>query len=332
MGYMAKIKGTGIYVPKKIVTNFDLEKTIDTNDQWIFERTGIKERRVCSTDGGEFPADMAYHASVEALEAANLTPDDIDMIFFASVTPDYKLPSSSTILQTKLGITNKCACIDIAAACSGSVYGLNMAIAMIESGMIKNALVVASEMLSRAVNWKDRSSCILFGDGCGAFIIGKNTTGDSSEILATTLSADGVGRDFFNQEIGGAVTPLDHSHLDEGSHFMAMKGTQMFKVATRTLAKNAKTVTEMAGITLDQVDWLVPHQANIRIIETTGKLLGFPEEKVISNIRKYANTSAASIPLAFYEACKEGKIKKGDIVLFDAFGAGVTSGATLFRY
>jgi 3-oxoacyl-[acyl-carrier-protein] synthase-3 len=330
--FKTKIKGTGIYLPKKVMTNDDLSKMVDTNDEWIYTRTGIKERRICSTEGGEWPSDMALAAAKECLAEAKLEPNDIDMIIFASVTPDAKLPNSACILQTKLGITNKCAALDIAVACSGFVYGVNMADSMIKTGMMKNILVVGSEMLSREVNWKDRSICILFGDGCGAAIVGRNEDDDQSEVLSSVLGADGTGAEFFDQPVGGAVQPIEPHHIQESTHFMQMKGRDMFKVATRTLADNAKVVMEKAGISMDEVDWLVPHQANIRIIETTGKLLGIPEEKVIVNIEKYGNTSAATVPIAFYEAIKEGKIKRGDLVLFDAFGAGLTSGATLLRY
>lgn len=330
--YQSKILATGMYVPKKIVTNNDLAKTVETNDAWIKERTGISERRICSTEGGEFPTDMAKSAAEDALKEANLSPNDLDMIIFASVTPDYKLPNSSTVLQTKLGITNKCACLDIAVACSGFVYGITLANSLIQTGMMKNVLVVGSEMLSREVNWSDRSICILFGDGCGAAIIGRATPDDKSRILSATLGGDGSGREFFDQPIGGAVTPITAEHIENKEHLMRMKGGEMFKVATRTLARNAKKVIEEAGLKLEDIDWLVPHQANIRIIETTGELLGFPPEKVIVNIQKYGNTSAATVPIAFHEAIKEGKIKRGDTILFDAFGAGLTSGAVLFIY
>lgn len=333
MNYKVKIKGTGIYAPKKVVTNFDLEKTIETSDAWIYERTGIKQRHICSTEGGEFPSDMAYHATLDALKAAGLEPNDIDLILFASVTPDYKLPNTACILQQKLGITNKCASLDIAAACSGFVYGLNMATGLIRIGAIKNALIVGSEMLSREVNWADRNSCILFGDGCGVAVVGRNDDPqDPSDILALHLGADGTGREYFDQPVGGAVTPITPTHIEEKTHFMQMKGKEMFKVATRTLAENANLVIEQAGLKLSDVDWLIPHQANVRIIETTGKLLGIEPEKVIINIDKYANTSAATVPIAMHEAITDGRIKRGQLLLLDAFGAGLTSGATLLRY
>lgn len=332
--HKTKILGTGMFVPKKVMTNNDLAEVVETNDEWIYERTGIRQRHICSNEGGEFPSDMAYNATLDALKDANLEPEDLDMILFASVTPDMKLPNSASILQTKLGIKNQCACLDIAAACSGFVYGVNMADTMIKTGLMKNVLVVGSEMLSQEVDWKDRRICILFGDGCGVAVVGRSEdeSSDGPEILASCLGADGSGKEFFQQTVGGAVQPLTPDIIINREHFMQMKGTEMFKVATRTLAKNAKKVLAMAEMTLDDVDWIVPHQANIRIIETTAKMLGAPMEKVIVNIDKYANTSAATVPMAFHEAIKDGRIKRGDIVLFDAFGAGLTHGATLLRY
>ncbi len=330
--YEAKVLGTGMYAPKKILTNKDLESIVETSDEWIYTRTGIRERRICSTEGGEFPTDMALNATRDALKAANLQPNDIDFIIFASVTPDVKLPNSACILQVKLGITNNCACLDISVACSGFVYGTNLANSMIKTGLAKNVLVVGSEMLSREVNWKDRNSCILFGDGCGVAIYGRAEEGSESKVLASILNSDGTGGEFFDQPVGGAVTPITEQHIHDGTHFMQMKGKEMFKVATRTLAENGKKCLEMAGIELSQVDWVVPHQANIRIIETTANLLGVSMEKMIVNIDKYGNTSAATVPIAFHEAVMDGRIKRGDIVLFDAFGAGLTAGATLLRY
>lgn len=330
--YEAKILGTGMYAPKKVVTNVDLESLVETSDEWIFERTGIRERRICTTEGGEFPTDMAYHATLDALKAANLTPNDIDLILFASVTPDVKLPNSACILQVKLGITNNCACLDIAAACSGFVYGFNMATAMIQTGMVRNVLVVGSEMLSREVNWKDRNSCILFGDGCGVAVVGRAEEGSPSKVFSSVINADGKGAEYFDQPIGGAVTPITAKHIEEDAHFMQMKGKEMFKVATRTLAENAQKVLTDAGLSLSDVNWVVPHQANIRIIETTAKLIGMEMDRMIVNIDRYGNTSAATVPIAFHEAIADGRIKRGDIVLFDAFGAGLTAGATLLRY
>jgi len=315
------------------MTNHDLAKIVDTNDEWIASRTGIKQRHICDPNGGEFPTDMAYHATLDALKAAGLQPNDIDMIIFASVTPDYPLPNSACILQQKLGITNQCAAMDIAVACSGFVYGVNMANSFIKTGLAKNVLCIGSEMLSRVVNWKDRTSCVLFGDGCGVAIVGRcEDPTDTSDVLASYLGADGSGKDYFWQHLGGAVTPLTVQHIEEGAHFMNMKGGEMFKVATRTLANNAKIVMDQAKLNPEQIDWLVPHQANIRIIETTVSMLKFDPNKVIINIEKYGNTSAATVPIAFHEAITDGRIKRGDLVMFDAFGAGLTTGATILRF
>ena len=330
--HRAKILSTGIFLPPKVVSNKDLEKIVDTSDEWIYERAGIRNRRVCSTKGGEFPSDMALHASQEALSTAGLRPNDIDMIIFATVTPDYKLPNTACLLQQKLGITNRCIAFDIAAACSGYVYGVNMADSFIRTSLVKRALVVGSEMLSTEIDWKDRNSCILFGDGCGVGIVGRAEEEDSSYIIATHLGSDGSGKDFFDCPVGGAVEPITAQHLEEGSHHMRMKGREMFKVATRTLAESAHAVLKKANMELSEVDWFVPHQANSRIIETTAKILGVPMEKVIMNIEHYGNTSAATVPIAFHEAVAEGRIKRGDIVLMDAFGAGLTFGSTLLRY
>lgn len=329
-----KILGTGIGLPAQRVTNFDLEKRIDTSDQWIYERTGIKERRICSTTGGEWPTDLAHKACAMAIEAANIDKNLIDLIIFATTTPDFKLPNSATVLQTKLGLTNQCGCFDLSAACSGLVYGLSMADALIKSKQMRYILIVGSEMLSREVNWNDRSTCILFGDGAGAMLLGPNLDPehDSSDFLSHVIKADGAGRVFFNQYPGGAVQPLDANTINDPSRYMYMAGKDMFKVAVRALAENGQLALEKCNKTIADVDWLVPHQANSRIIEATGARLGIDPAKVIINIEKYANTSAATIPLAFHEAIIDGRIKRGNTILFDAFGAGVTSGASVLIY
>jgi len=328
-----RISGLGIYLPEQIITNKDLEKTLDTSDEWIFERTGIRARHRCSTTGGEFPSDMALKASQEALKQAKLNPNDIDFILFCYVTPDYKVPNTASILQSKLGITNKCPCLDLSAACSGHVYAMSLANSLLKTGIAKNILIASAEMLSREVDWEDRSICILFGDGCGVFILSAHTDPNSkADIHASHLETDSNGSEFFNHYIGGAVTPLTQEHLLARNHFMQMKGKEMFKVATRTLASNALKALEKANLSIEEVDWVIPHQANSRIIETTGKLLGLSPEKIIDRICYTGNTSAASIPLAFHAAIEEGLIKRGQTILFDAFGAGLTSGALVFTY
>lgn len=327
-----RILATGMFVPANAVTNDDLARKIDTNHQWIVERTGIHQRHISNPEGGEWPTDMATKASLQAIEAAGLEPNDIDLIIFGTCTPDVKLPNCGSILQTKLGITNQCGAFDLQAACSGFVYGMNMADSLIKTGAHKNILVVGAETTSREINWDDRGICILFGDGAGVAVVSAAKDDESSEILATHLSADGTGREFFEQSVGGVAEPVTQERIENKEHFFQMRGKEMFKIATRTLAENARICCRKAGIELEEIKWMVPHQANIRIIETTGKLLGIDPEKVIVNIDKYANTSAATVPMAFHEAIQDGRIKRGDIVLFDAFGAGVTSGATLLRY
>ena len=327
----SKIMGTGAYVPQKVVTNFDLEKSLDTSDQWIYERTGIKERRMSSSEGGEYPSDMALHASRQALATANLDPDQIDFILFATLTPDYRVPNTASILQTKLGIKNHCACLDINAACSGFIYGHTLAHSMIQTKTAKTILVVGAELLTQEVDWKDRTVSILFGDGCGAAIVGIDEQGDS-RVLGSYLGGDGTGKEFFLHTSGGAVNPITHEILDARENYMTMKGKELFKVATRTLAENVRRVLKTAKVTMEDIDWMVPHQANIRIIEKAGELLKFPKEKTIVNVDKYGNTSAATVPIAFHEAVTDGRIKRGDLVLFNAFGAGLTFGATVIKY
>ena len=329
-----------MYVPQRIVSNKELEKTLETSDKWIFERTGIRERRMSSSEGGEFPSDMALYATREALKRAKIRPEEIDIILFATLTPDYRVPITASVLQDKLGLRNHCACLDINAACSGFVYGFNMAHAMIQVGMIRKALVVGSELLTQEVDQRERTVSILFGDGCGVAILGGHQAQGQEEgqgppvpqILSTYFGADGREGDLFSHKTGGAAKPITHEILETRQNFMSMKGKEIFKVATRTLAENAKKVVARARVALEDVTWMIPHQANLRIIETAAKILNFPQEKVICNVDKYGNTSAATIPIAFHEAIADGRIQRGDLVLFNAFGAGLTFGATLFRY
>ncbi len=332
MNFKTKFLGTGMYLPKKTVTNFDLEKTIDTNDQWIQERTGIKQRHISSHEGGEYPTDMALSAAKDAIERSGIDVDEIDCILFATNSPDYLLPNCATQLQVKLGMNKKCACLDVTAACSGFVYGLNIANSMIQTGIFKTVLLIGAETLSRLVNWNDRSTCILFGDGCGVALLGRTPENDNEEILSGVLGADGRGNKFLNIKAGGTAKPITHEVLENNEQYISMNGPEMFKVAVRTLTENALSALDKANLKLEDLDWIVPHQANMRIIEATAKRIGISMDKVIVNIDKVANTSAASVPIAFNEAVETGKIKRGDLVLFDVFGAGLTSGATIFRY
>lgn len=320
-----------MYLPREVRTNADLRETLGIDDDWILERTGIRERRVCSLEGGEWPSDMACHAARDALGAAGLGPDDLDMILLATVTPDQRLPSTACIVQRKLGAANRCAALDIVAACSGFVYGVAIADSLIKTGLAGNVLVVGSELLTQEIDQGDRNTCVLFGDGCGACVLGRGGDGDG-DVLASHLNAEGAGAGLIAIPAGGAVQPITREVLDAGGQYMTMQGREMFKAATRTLAETARAVLEKAGVGVGDVDWVVPHQANRRILEATERLLGLPPGRMVVNIDRYGNTSSATVPIALHEAVSDGRIKRGDLVLLVAFGAGLTGGAALLRY
>ncbi|MBT3981462.1 MAG: ketoacyl-ACP synthase III [Bacteriovoracaceae bacterium] len=330
--FRTKILAMGSNHPEKKLTNFDLEKMVDTNHEWIVERTGISERRISDRRKGELPSDMAAKATRQALDKANLNADEIDLIIYATNTPDNNLPNSAVQLQQKLGITNQCPAFDLTAACSGFVYGMSMADNLIKAGAYKKILVVGTEMLSNMVNWSDRSTCILFGDGAGVAVVGRASEGESSEILATKLGSDGSGKESLWIPNGGCAKPITEENVNDPDRYIQMVGQDIFKWAVRTLAKCAKTVLEDAGKTLADVDWFIPHQANMRIIQAAAKRLDIPQEKVIINIERFGNTSAATIPTAMDEAIEDGRIRRGDLILIDAFGAGLTYGASLLVY
>ncbi|ADO45200.1 3-oxoacyl-(acyl-carrier-protein) synthase III [Hydrogenobacter thermophilus TK-6] len=303
------LTGIGYYLPPKVLTNFDLEKMVDTSDDWITTRTGIKERRIADNEN---VTQMAYMASLEALESANIQPEDIDLIILATLTPELKFPSTACLLQAKLGAKRAYA-FDISAACSGFIYGLELADAYIKSGKAKKILLVGVEKLSEIVNWQDRSTCVLFGDGAGAVIISE---GDG-EVLSSKMLSDGELWEILYAPKCGYIN---------------MKGKELFKLAVRSMEEVCRYVLESAGISIEDVSIMIPHQANIRIMEALAEKLGMPKEKVYSNIHKYGNTSAASIPIAMYEAYKEGKLRRGDIVMLTAMGGGLTWGAMLLRF
>ena len=328
----SKILGTGAYVPKKIVTNDELAKMVDTSDEWITERTGIKERRLSSLDGGEFCSDMAVKAAEKALESSGLRPNDIDFILFGTVSPDHKLPSTAAIMQQKLGVTNECPCLDIVAACSGFVYGLVLADSLIKSGMHKNILVIGAELLQTMVDWEDRTTCILFSDGAGAAILGPAKSNDKSKLISSTLSCDGTGDKLLFIPSGGSKEPVTKEAIDEKRDKMLMEGKQIFKYATRTMMRNSKMALEKANLNINDLDWFIPHQANLRIIEYMAKKLEVDMKKVVVTVEKYGNNSAATIPIALDEAVRDGRIKRGDKCALVAFGAGVTSGAVILEY
>ena len=323
----AKIVATGSFLPKNIVTNKDLEKKVDTSDEWIIERTGIRERRVAVKS--QASSDLAYEASLIALKRAGIKAKDLEMIIVATVSGDMPFPSTACLLQDRLDATNAAA-FDINAACSGFIYGLSIAESFIKSGAKKRILLVGVETLSRFTDWEDRTTCVLFGDGAGAAIIGPSD--DDSGILSTHIHSDGSLWDFIQVPAGGSRTPCSKETVEKRQHFMIMKGNETFKVAVKTLESIALETLQKNKIKVSQLALLIPHQANLRIIQATAKRLGLPMEKVMLNIEKYGNTSAASIPIALDEALSEGRIRTGDYIMLEAFGAGLTWGSALIRW
>lgn len=330
--FKTKILGTGSYMPDKVLTNYDIAKRVDTSHEWIVERTGIHERRIAQPEKGEVPSFMAAEAAKKALEAANLTPNDIDMILCSATLPDHFFPNTACMIQRRLEITNMCPALDVNAACTGWVYLLPMADAMIKTGLYKHILVVGTEMTSGFNNWDDRNTCILFGDGCGVAILGRAAENEDSEIYSTALSADSTKAEHLALEAGGAVKRITKEVLEKNEQWATMNGQEIFKAAVKTMASLSEKVIKDSGKTIEDVDWFVPHQANLRIIEAVGNRFNFPKEKVVVNVNKYANTSSATVPVAFDEAIRDGRIKRGDNILFAAFGGGLTSGAVFFKY
>lgn len=317
----------GHYLPEKIITNFDLEKMVDTNNEWIVERTGIEARHIAAPE--EATSDLAYAAAVKAIADAGLESAQIECIIVASESPDTKFPSTACLLQAKLG-AKKAAAFDLSAGCSGFVYALGVANSMITSGLYKYVLVVGAETLSRIMNWKDRNTCVLFGDGAGAAVLGP--VEDGNGIIAVEMGADGNGGSSLSQPAGGSRKPASHETVDAGEHFIHMDGSEVFKFAITIMGKTAKSVLKKAEMTSDDVDLLVPHQANIRIINSAAKRLGLPMEKVFVNVEKYGNTSAASIPIALCEAREQGLLKKGKNILLVGFGAGLTWASIILKW
>jgi len=305
------ILGIGRYVPDKVLTNLDLEKMVDTSDEWIRTRTGIQERRIA--DEKTNTSDMAYYASKEALENAGVRPEDIDLILVATVTPDMPFPSVACLIQDRLGAKNAAA-MDLGAACAGFMYGMICAKQFIDNNAYKNILVVGVEKLSKITNWQDRNTAVLFGDGAGAVVMGQ--VSDDKGILSFELGANGAGA----------------KDLYQDGRYIFMNGREVFKFAVRQMGESAVNVVEKAGLKKEDIDALIPHQANIRIMEASRERLGLPEEKLIKTVHKYGNTSSSSIPLALYDAVAEGKVKDGDIVVLVGFGGGLTWGAVALRW
>lgn len=327
--YRSKISGTGSYLPEKKLTNQDLEKVVETSDQWIRERTGIKSRRVAAP--GEFTSDLALVASQRALEAAGLTPHDLDMILVATVSGDQVMPNTACILQHKLGAKDIMS-VDISAACSGYVYGITIADQFIRTGLYKNILVVGAEVLHPYVNYKDRDTCILFGDAAGAMVLSRTEVDSKSQILSSHMHADGSISDLFVLPAGGSALPFTQEVLDNGQHYVRMKGREIFKHAVRTMSQSCQEALEFNHVHPDSVSWVVPHQANIRIIEGVAKHFGIPMERVVVEIEDMGNTSAATVAVALDKAVRDGRIQRGQYILLTAFGAGITSGTVLLRY
>lgn len=318
------IIGTGKYVPERILTNHDLEQMVETNDEWIVTRTGIKERRVASA--GEATSDLACEASRLAIEAAGLTADDIDLIIVATITPDMFFPSTACLLQDKLG-AKKAAAFDLSAACSGFIYGLSTASSMIATGMYKHILVVGAETLSRITDYTDRNTCILFGDGAGAVVLGEVPEGRGFKSFV--LGADGSGGELLKVSGGGSRMPATEQSIADKKHYIYMAGNDVFKFAVRIMGSAAEEALEKAGMTKDEIDLLIPHQANIRIIHSAMNRLELSEQKAMINLNKYGNMSAASIPVALAEAVEQQRIQTGDKLVFVGFGGGLTWGASV---
>ena len=323
----SKIISTGSYLPERILTNFDLEKIVDTSDEWITERTGIKERRIASEN--QAASDLAYEASRLALEKASLKAEDIDLLIAATVTGDMPFPSTACILQHRLGAKNAAA-FDINAACSGFLYGLYVADSFVRSGMHKRVLIIGAEVLSKITDWEDRTTCVLFGDGAGAAIV--EPTEEERGIISMHINSDGGMWDLLHIPGGGSRYPVSKDSLDKRLHYIKMKGNETFKVAVRTLEDLVLRILKDNKLDPSQLSLLIPHQANLRIIQATADRLGLPMDKVMINLDKYGNTSAASIPIALDEAVMTGRIKDGDYILLEAFGGGLTWASALIKW
>ncbi len=327
MSRYTRISGWGMYVPERRLTNFDLEKMVDTSDEWIVEHTGIRERRIAAPD--ETTRTMSVAASRRAIEKAGIKPTDIDLIIAATSSSDYLMPAVATQIQADLGATNVPA-FTLVAGCSGFVYGLVNAHFLITSGAFRRVLVIGAETISRTVDWEDRSTCVLFGDGAGAVIVEASDT--PGGLVGFELGADGSRWDVLMVPGGGIVHPPSHEMVDQKLYAVRMNGRALFEFATHIVPEATRRVLEQTGLTVDDIALFIPHQANIRITQLVAQALGLPMERVMVNLDKYGNTSAASIPLALVEALEEGRIRPGDYVMMVAFGAGLSWGAVLWQW
>ncbi len=326
-----KIIGTGSYVPDHVMTNTDLERMVETSDEWIRSRTGIEERHIASPS--QATSDISYEAAIPALEMAGIDPGEIDLILISTVTADKVFPSTACILQRKLKAYNA-ACLDIQAACSGFLYGIEICNAMMKnSEKYRKALIIGAEKLSVITNWKDRNTCVLFGDGAGAAVLEqRRDENDIGGITASRLSSNGDYENILHVPAGGSHMPASTETIENSMHFIQMEGQEVFKLAVNAMVGACREVLEESGVPASKVRWLIPHQANLRIILAVGKRLGIEEERVFVNVNKYGNTSAASVAIALDEVVRAGQVERGDYLLLTAFGAGLTWGANLLRW
>ncbi len=323
----AHITGWGMSVPEPVLTNDDLAKIVDTNDEWIRERTGIRERHIAREN--EHSSTLGTRAALKALSVANLRPADVDLIICATSTPEHIFPATACLIQDQIGAT-KAGAFDLLAACTGFIYGLNMAAQSIRSGAVKNALVIGTETLSRFINWEDRNTCILFGDGAGAFVL--QASEQPGGVLSAVMHSDGSGGNLLILPAGGSRHPLSEAVLREGLHHVYMDGREVFRFATKVMASSTEEVLKSVGLTKDDISVIIPHQANYRIIEAAARGLKMPIERFVINVDRYGNTSTASIPIATVEAVETGRVHAGDKVVFVGFGAGLTWGALVAEW
>ncbi len=323
----ALITGWGMYAPERVLTNHDLSRMVDTSDEWIVSRTGIRERRVAAPD--ETTKTLSVHASRDALAVAGLEPSDIDLVIVGTCSPDYYMPATAVLVAHELG-AHRAAGFDVMAACSGFVFSLATGTAYVRSGMYRNVLVIGVELLTRFLDYTDRNTCVLFGDGAGAVVL--SAADGPGGLLGLDMFSDGSGAEGIIFPAGGSACPTTPQTIAEGGHFVHMAGKDVYRYATRQLAESASAALRDAGLTVEDVDQFLFHQANLRIIESVQKQLGIPDEKTYLNIEKYGNTSAASVPMALVEAVADGRIKEGDRLLMVAFGAGYTAGAAVVEW
>lgn len=331
IGYRSKILATGSAFPPARITNDVLAARVQTTEDWIVERTGIRARRIADVSKGETTSELALGASRQALARGGLSARDVDFILLATVSPDHIMPNTACILQEKIK-ADRAAALDISAACSGFVYALSIADAFVRTGQARTVLVVGADVLSPFVNWQDRDTCVLFADGAGAVVVTPAEPAEGSRIYSSHLHADGRLKDLFIVPAGGSAIPVSHEALDRNLQYMQMKGREIFKIAVRMLADSAMEALEANGFKVADLDWMVPHQANRRIIEAVAKKLDLPLDKVVMNIAEFGNTSAATVPTALDGAVSDGRIRRGQLVLLCAFGAGLTYGSSLLRF